>query len=74
MSHDISNVGVTPHFFTGQNLFQKILIKHKYWHKQLREAFFNRAKFNEKKYWEKINIDKINWQKPFDRSTKCNIT
>ena len=58
MNHDISNVGVTPHFSTGQNLFQKILIKHKYWHKQLWEAFFNRAKFNEKKilrkdkYWQ----------------------
>ena len=32
MNQDISNVGVTPHFSTGQILWKKILRKDKYWH------------------------------------------
>ena len=32
--------GVTPHFSTGENLLQKILREDKYWHNQLRKAFW----------------------------------
>ena len=33
--------GVTPHFSIGQNLLKKRLRKDKYWHNQLREAFWS---------------------------------
>ena len=32
--------GMTPNFSTGQNLLKKILRKDKYWHNQLRKAFW----------------------------------
>ena len=39
MNHDISIVGVTPYFSTGQILLKKKLTQDKYWHNQYWKAF-----------------------------------
>ena len=40
INHDKSNVGVIPHFSSGQNLSKKVFRKGQYWHNQLRKAFW----------------------------------